>query len=74
LILGGKPGVRAGRGLERVEPVRWTDASLGCAEAGKAYARVVAPGFRVLLTAAGQPRRVHAEAAGRMVVCPHPTQ
>lgn len=60
--------------VEKVEAVQWTDASLGCAEAGKAYAQAVAPGFRILLTAAGQPRQVHADAAGRMVVCPNPTQ
>ena len=60
--------------VEKVEPVQWNDASLGCAEAGKTYAQVAAPGFRVLLTAAGQPRHVHADAAGRMVVCPNPTQ
>jgi hypothetical protein len=60
--------------LEKVEPVQWTDASLGCAEAGRTYAQAVAPGFRVLLTAAGQPRHVHADAAGRMVVCARPTQ
>jgi hypothetical protein len=60
--------------LEKVEAVQWTDASLGCAEAGKTYAQVVSPGFRVLLTAAGHPRQVHADAAGRMVVCQNPTQ
>ena len=60
--------------VETVEPVQWRDASLGCAEPGKAFAQVVTPGLRIVVSAAGQRREVHADGAGRAIVCQSPTQ
>jgi hypothetical protein len=60
--------------IEKVEPVQWNDASLGCAEPGKTAAQVITPGLRIVIAAAGQRREVHADSAGRMVVCQNPSQ
>jgi hypothetical protein len=61
--------------VQRVEPVQWRDSSLGCAQAGQAYAQVVVPGFRVVVAAGGQQREVHADATGgRFVICQNPSQ
>ena len=60
--------------VETVEPVQWRDASLGCADASQSFAPVITPGLRIVVSAAGQRREVHTDAAGRMVVCQSPTQ
>lgn len=60
--------------LDSVEAVQWSDASLGCAEAGKTYAAMLTPGFRAVVSAAGQRRQLHADTAGRVLVCASPTQ
>ena len=60
--------------VETVEPVQWRDASLGCAEPGKVFDLVTTPGLRIVVSAAGQRREVHADGAGRAIVCQNPTQ
>lgn len=61
--------------IEKVEPVQWNDASLGCAEPGKTAAQVITPGLRIVVVAGGQRREVHTDASGgRMVVCQNPSQ
>ncbi len=54
--------------VAKVEAVNWSDASLGCAEPGKAYAQVVTPGYRILLEAEGEQYEVHTDEAGKNVV------
>lgn len=60
--------------VDKIESVRWSDSSLGCAEPGKAYAQVLTPGIRVALSGAGQKIEVHGDTSGRLVVCKNPTQ
>lgn len=36
--------------LKHIESVDWSDASLGCPEGGKAYAQVIIPGYRLVLS------------------------
>jgi hypothetical protein len=60
--------------IDKVEPAQWRDSSLGCAEAGKAYAQVLTPGIRVVLSGQGQKVEVHGDTSGRMVVCKNPTE
>lgn len=55
--------------LLEVETVLWRDTSLGCPEPGKAYAQVITPGFRVLLSHAGGQYEYHSEGAKRVVLC-----
>jgi hypothetical protein len=55
--------------IVRAEPVEWPDAALGCPEPGRAYAQVITPGFRLVAREADQLLEVHADAAGRAVVC-----
>jgi len=53
------------------EAVQWPDASLGCPQAGMAYAQVVTPGYLVLLEVGGRQVEVHTDETGRSVVsCP----
>ena len=60
--------------IDKVEPVQWSDTSLGCAEPGKVFAQTITPGFRIVLSAAGKSQEIHADAAGRLVTCAKPTQ
>jgi hypothetical protein len=60
--------------VERVEPVQWRDASLGCDPPSQVSPPVVTPGLRIVVSAGGQRREVHSDGAGRMVVCQTPTQ
>ena len=60
--------------IDKIEPVQWRDSSLGCAEPGKAYAQVLTPGIRVMLSGQGQKVEVHGDTSGRMVVCKNPTE
>jgi hypothetical protein len=60
--------------LVSVDATQWPDASLGCPEAGKSYAPAITPGFRAIVSVAGQRHELHADAAGRAVVCPAPTK
>jgi hypothetical protein len=60
--------------VEMVEPVQWRDASLGCGEPSQVFAQVTTPGLRIVVSAAGRRREVHADGEGRAVVCRNPTQ
>ncbi|HET7009753.1 MAG TPA: hypothetical protein VFI11_03170 [Anaerolineales bacterium] len=51
------------------EPVEWPDTSLGCPQAGVAYAQVIMPGYRIRLEAAGETYVVHTDAGGLTVIC-----
>jgi len=55
-----------------VEPVEWSDASLGCPEPGKMYAQVITPGYRVLLQVEGERFEVHTDREGRAAVICEP--
>jgi len=55
--------------VEKVEPVDWPDASLGCPGKGEMSAQVITPGYRVRLRAADQGYEVHV-GAGRARICP----
>lgn len=54
--------------LEEATPVEWRDASLGCPSLGQDYAKVVTPGFRVVLSAQGRRHDVHV-GGKRAVIC-----
>jgi len=54
--------------VERAEPVRWRDTSLGCPQKGMMYAQVITPGYRVWLQVEGKTYDVHV-GSGRAVVC-----
>ncbi|TAK24410.1 MAG: hypothetical protein EPO26_06190 [Chloroflexota bacterium] len=58
--------------LSSVEAVRWSDSSLGCPGNGRAYTRMLTPGFRAIVSVADRQHRVHGDAAGRMVFCAGP--
>ncbi len=56
--------------VQAASRVVWRNASLGCPEAGRAYAQVLVPGYLILGHAAGKPLRLHASDRGRVVACP----
>ena len=60
--------------VDKVEAVQWNDASLGCAEPGKVAAQSITPGFRIVVSAAGKIQNIHADNAGRLVLCAKPSQ
>ncbi len=51
-----------------VEPVEWSDASLGCPEPGKAYAQVITPGYRIVLEVDEKAYELHTDRSGRAIV------
>jgi len=55
--------------VTKVEPVEWPDTSLGCPEPGKAYAQVITPGYRVLLSAQGSTYEYHTDRDYSVVLC-----
>ena len=56
--------------LEGSEGVGWSDASLGCPQAGMAYAQVITPGYRLIFDLAGTSHAVHTNSDGsHMVIC-----
>jgi len=54
----------------KVEAVNWPDASLGCPQPDMMYAQVITPGFRILLSYAGETYVYHSDRAARVVYCP----
>jgi hypothetical protein len=50
-----------------VEPVEWPDACLGLAQAGEMCAQAITPGYRVLLSAAGQEYEFQTDETGESV-------
>jgi eukaryotic-like serine/threonine-protein kinase len=55
-----------------VEAVDWSDSSLGCPEPGQAYLQVITPGYRLVLTAAGEQHHYHTRDADRAIYCEDP--
>jgi hypothetical protein len=53
-----------------IEAVEWSDASLGCPEPGMAYAQVITPGYRLILTANGERHEYHTDQGQRAFYCP----
>jgi hypothetical protein len=53
--------------LQSVEAVEWPDASLGCPQPGMMYAQVVTPGYRIILSAAGQNYQYHTSLSSAML-------
>ncbi|MBI2866075.1 MAG: hypothetical protein HYX99_01770 [Chloroflexi bacterium] len=61
--------------LAGVEAVDWPDTSLGCPQPGMAYAQVITPGYRILLSATGQTYEYHSDRSSQVVLCtPAPPQ
>jgi hypothetical protein len=61
-------------GVDQIGPgeaqaVAWPDTSLGCPQPGMAYAQVITPGYRIVLTAGGKTYEYHADTQRRMVYC-----
>ncbi len=56
--------------LHSVETVAWSDASLGCQQAGYAYAQVVTPGWRLVFVVDGAEHAVHTDDTGRSAIRP----
>lgn len=52
-----------------VEPMEWSDASLGCPQEGFMYAQVITPGFLVVLQAQGNTFEYHTNQSDRVVLC-----
>jgi hypothetical protein len=55
-----------------IEPVEWSDTSLGCPQPGQTYAQVITPGYRVVLDVDGETYEVHTDATGENVVICQP--
>ena len=54
--------------LEEAVAVDWPDASLGCPQAGMAYAQMITPGYKVTLRAGDASHEVHV-AGAKAVIC-----
>jgi len=52
------------------EAVTWSDGSLGCPQPGMLYTQALVPGYRIVLSAAGEVLNYHASLHGRPVFCP----
>ena len=55
--------------LVSVEPVEWSDASLGCPEPGMMYAQVITPGFLIMIEAEGEEYEYHTDQGRIVVLC-----
>jgi hypothetical protein len=55
--------------LEQIEAVDWPDASLGCPEEGKAYAQVIMPGYRLVLSDGTRYFEYHTDRNLRVIYC-----
>jgi hypothetical protein len=54
----------------KVDPVTWSDASLGCPKIGVMYIQTVTPGFLVRLEADNTEYIYHTDWKGKVVLCP----
>jgi len=52
-----------------VQAMDWSDTSLGCPQPGMFYAQVITLGYRIVLSAEGNPVEYHADKKGRVVTC-----
>lgn len=55
--------------VQQVEPVEWSDSSLGCPQPGRAYLQVITPGYRIVLAAGGRHYTYHANMKDMVVRC-----
>jgi hypothetical protein len=55
--------------LVSVEPIEWSDASLGCPQPGMMYAQVITPGYMVVLEAEGRQYTYHTDTGRSAVLC-----
>jgi len=55
--------------LKHIEDVDWPDASLGCPEEGKAYAQVIMPGYRLVLSDGIRYFEYHTDRHLRVIYC-----
>jgi len=55
--------------LKHIEGVDWHDASLGCPQEGKAYAQVVMPGYRLVLSDGTTDFEYHTDSHLRVIYC-----
>jgi hypothetical protein len=53
-----------------VEPVTWSDGSLGCPEPGMMYTQALVPGYRIRVDASGTVLAYHAGSQHTFVLCP----
>ena len=68
--LASRRGIFAGKiVLKRIEGVDWPDASLGCPKEGKAYAQVIMPGYRLVLSDGTADFEYHTDKHQRVVLC-----
>jgi hypothetical protein len=52
------------------EEIDWPSSALGCPQPGEAYLQVITPGYRVVMSVAGEPIEVHTDATGQnAVIC-----
>jgi hypothetical protein len=55
--------------LQATTTQTWPNAALGCPEAGKVYAQVITPGYRLDFAIDDQVYAVHTDSDGTMVLC-----
>jgi hypothetical protein len=59
--------------LASSEALEWSDASLGCPQAGEEYLQVITPGYRIVLAVGNQRYEYHTDQQ-RMLLCNNPTE
>lgn len=55
--------------VERVETRQWPDTSLDCPQPGMTYAKIITPGYYILLRNGGDIYEYHADRLGRALYC-----
>ncbi len=55
--------------LISIEPVEWSDSSLGCPQEGFMYAQVITPGYQIVLEAQGQEYTYHTNQTTNVILC-----
>lgn len=58
--------------INEAREVTWSDASLGCPQAGMAYADVLTPGYLIVLEYAGNRYEYHAGRGPEILYCENP--
>ena len=53
-----------------VQGVDWPDTSLGCPQPDTVYAQLITPGYRIVLSCAGETYVYHSDRTNRVVYCP----
>ena len=55
--------------LSHIHAVDWPDASLGCPETSRAYAQVIIPGYRIVLSDGVATYEYHTDSFEKAVFC-----